>query len=71
MPCTYTGSLEGDRIMSLEEGLGKASTALTATTQAACEMAKLLTPAQFAKLSSNTKKWIEDHKKVDAKRKGK
>ncbi len=69
MPCTYTGSLEGDKILNLTEYANKKETALTETTQAACEIAKLLTNEQRKKLSTKTLKWIIKHKAIDAKKK--
>lgn len=62
MPCYYTGTAEGDALLSTNE-------ALTLTTRVACEMAKLLTVEQKAKLSAKALIWIKRHGKTDAKRK--
>jgi len=54
MPCYYTGSAEGDRALAAQEAKEELQRIITATAQVACEIGKLLTPAQRAKLSRKT-----------------
>ena len=67
MPCYYTGSAEGDRALAAQEAKEELQRIITATAQVACEIGKLLTPAQRAKLSRKTMAWLTRHEKIDAK----
>lgn len=67
MPCTQTGSLEGDQIMSLKEELSEA----TKLTQYLCAVMKILediNPHFVAdSLPTEVVIWWDIHKKIDAK----
>lgn len=62
MPCTYTGSIEGDRAMAAAEKAEK----LTEVTAMLCEACKLLDRKQYThELSQKTINWWYEHKKLD------
>jgi hypothetical protein len=62
MPCTYTGSLDGDRIMGLEEALDE-MTELACSAFAVLEKQGLLGEMTFSQ-----RKWWRVHKAADAAR---
>jgi hypothetical protein len=63
MPCTYTGTIEGDRALS-------ASLALSEVTSMLCDTCKQVEKhGQLMWLSIETRKWWREHKKLDKLRK--
>jgi hypothetical protein len=68
MPCTYTGSLEGDARLAADE----ARTALTNVTAMLCSVCQKAEKAGRPDLlSPKVASWWKKHKKVDEKRKKK
>ncbi len=62
MPCTMTGSLEGDRALFYQEESER-------LTRIACEMAQWLEASgDLGKCSTETRKWWKEHKAWDAAR---
>jgi hypothetical protein len=72
MPCTYTGSLEGDARLAASEALAKKTSTLTKVTQMLCATCtKAEKAGRLDLLSPKTQVWWKKHKKQDAKRKKK
>jgi hypothetical protein len=66
MPCTYTGSLEGDAALCAEEARKKAATSLTKTTAMLCATLKIVERYDvYDSLPKNVKKFWREHKKID------
>lgn len=78
MPCTYTGSLEGDHIMAMEEELKrkrkkarKVKEELDSLTRMLCRTCEILEGlGHVAKIAwpSDVATWWEKHKSIDEKR---
>lgn len=66
MPCTYTGSIEGDAIYALNQTQEKLGKQITKTTALLCEAVKLLKKNKIA-LPEDLKAWSKVHSKVDKK----
>jgi hypothetical protein len=68
MPCTYTGSLEGDAALASQESIEYLSNELQRATRVACELGKLVaTPVKNVLTSDETREWLKEHKQVDEK----
>jgi len=66
MPCTFTGSLEGDRALFLREDLDKLTSLL-------CDLCKRLEKkgrSDIIAANPRLTKWWKLHKKFDAAKKG-
>lgn len=72
MPCTFTGSFEGDKVMSLREDLDE-------LTQLLCSIGKTIEKYSDAPdhepafmdiklFSPKVRKWLKEHKKLDSKK---
>lgn len=62
MPCTYTGSLDGDRILGLEEALDE-------MTELACAAFTVLEKqGLLGEMTFTQRKWWRKHKAADAAR---
>lgn len=70
MPCTFTGSIEGDRAFFAERDLKEASAKLTELTQALCEAVKTLRDNKVA-LPPKVESFARNHDETDRKRKEK
>lgn len=70
MPCTYTGSIEGDKAYFLEKSNKALGGEVTKLTQLLCSLCKH-NEANKQTINSKVKYWWEKHKKLDAKRKKK
>lgn len=69
MPCTYTGSLDGDRIMGLEQANASARKALDEMTALACAAFTVLdSEGLLDKMTARQVRWWADHKAADRKR---
>lgn len=62
MPCTVTGSLEGDRALAHSEAQEEA----TKVTQLLCKLCKIVENSDGLILPRDVSKWWESHKKIDA-----
>jgi hypothetical protein len=62
MPCTFTGSLQGDHLLLTKEALDKMTDKLCRTCQKAEDGGWL------DQLDDDVKKWWKKHKREDAKR---
>lgn len=75
MPCTYTGSIEGDRRMAEEEDRQKLGKIITSLTQMICgimdyiENKGLVTDVSELYEVDGLEQFWEKHKKLDAERK--
>ena len=67
MPCTQTGSLQGDHILALENTVEENAELITKMTAIACEALRLMEDVgvDMEDLSQTTLDWWEEHKKVD------
>ena len=74
MPCTYTGSLAGDRAYFAEERAEAAAKKVAKLTRLLCEAMKKLESAQthpfagMVPVSKELARWWKLHKKIDANR---
>lgn len=69
MPCTITGSLDGDLILNLQEALEEVRKSLDLTTRAACEFAGFYYGANTERSPSpEAAAWWEKHKQEDSRR---
>lgn len=76
MPCTYTGSIEGDRALSAQENAEKLSkknkqqiTKLTELTRMLCTACKLLKKNKIKIEDSALSAWWTNHQIIDKKHK--
>lgn len=78
MPCTYTGSLEGDRALAAEEALSKKVSSLTKVTQFLCYVLEKLEESKstsvkivtdtLLKENDELNTWWKKHKERDKER---
>lgn len=79
MPCTYTGSLEGDRALAAEEALSKKVSSLTKVTEFLCYVleklensnngdVELILRREILGENDNLNNWWVQHKKQDNER---
>lgn len=63
MPCTMTGSIEGDRSLSVREAQDEASN----TTKLLCKACKLLDKSKDTtiKMPKDLRAWWNNHQKID------
>lgn len=74
MPCTQTGSLEGDHALALEENIKLINKRNTELTQMLCSVLKIIekdaldaSDLQLTDLPKDVQKWWKTHRKIDAK----
>jgi hypothetical protein len=70
MPCTQTGSIEGDRRLAAEETVQEINEENTRLTQMLCQACRIIED-EFGeeysdKMPEVLKEWWEQHKKIDA-----
>ena len=69
MPCTITGSFEGDRALFAEEDLEKAQKKNLKLTQFLCETCQILENMGYKGfVNPKLEKWWKKHKNQDGKR---
>lgn len=74
MPCTYTGSIEGDRAYSAEMNANRLSNQLEITTRLLCFVThrfEKINPSVYKGLLKENKElqdWVTEHEAVDAAR---
>ena len=66
MPCTYTGSFEGDEALAAKEALEKNRSTLTEVTALLCSACKILEKKKA--MTPQLRAWYAEHEKVDRKR---
>lgn len=70
MPCTLTGSIEGDRALALSELATKNGETITELTQALCQAVAIFRAKKIS-LPPLVRAFAHKHDKVDAERKAK
>ena len=71
MPCTQTGSLDGDRILSLENSLDRSENIVTKQAQLLCEATKIIVDNDLLdECNKELKAWYAHHVVIDNQRKG-
>lgn len=70
MPCTMTGSVEGDRALAYQELSQKHGDTITELTQILCEVVQVFKDCGL-KMPPKLQKFAEHHDKVDKRRKAK
>ena len=69
MPCTFTGSLEGDRALAYQEHADDLAKQITKLTQLLCKTLTIVEAHDGLEyLPKDVNKWWVSHKKVDARR---
>lgn len=71
MPCTITGSFEGDRALFAQEDRDKAQKEAIKVTRLLCKLMKDLESngINMEHISKDVMKWWKKHKEIDKKRK--
>jgi hypothetical protein len=68
MPCTYTGSLEGDRALAAEEEADKLADIITTLTQMLCSVCRAVEEIGREDIFDPlVEGWWQDHQLVDEK----
>lgn len=66
MPCTMTGSIDGDRAWVAESRAADLAAQMTTTTQVACEaLSRIEAIGLLGKLSPQAQQWHRDHRCID------
>ena len=69
MPCTYTGSLEGDRALAAQKNADHLAKQITNLTQLLCKTLTIVEAHDGLEyLPKDVNKWWSAHKKIDARR---
>ncbi len=67
MPCTMTGSIEGDRAWSAEVSAERAQAEITKLTQLLCSLCKTVEDDTCVDIPDEVEKWWRAHQEVDRK----
>ena len=71
MPCTQTGSLQGDEILALQSSLERKENIVTIQAQLLCEATKIIADNKLlGECSSSLRSWFDEHVILDNQRKG-